>query len=85
MLDKKVNVGKAFRAYQKVVDLGVKEKDQYVFQGVTVWSELDGYSITLTAGRVTLRIFFHQRFSLEAPNSEEAALFLRNLERIEQM
>ena len=85
MLDNKVNIARAFRAYQKVVDLGIREKGEYVFDGVTVWAESDEYTIALSAGRVTLRIFFHQRFSLEAPTRKDAARFLRKLEKIEQM
>ena len=85
MLDNKVNIARAFRAYQKVVDMGIKEKDQYVFQGVSVWAESDEYTIALSEGKVTLRIFFHQRFSLEAPTRKEASLFLRKLEKIERL
>ena len=84
MLDNKVNVAKALRVYQKVVNEGVKDQGQYVWQGLSVGSDLDGYSISLSEGRVSLQIFFHQRFSLEAPNREEASLFLKKLDRLDQ-
>ena len=85
MLDNKVNVAKALRVYQKVVNEGVKDQGRYVWQGLSVGSDLDGYSINLSEGRVSLQIFFHQRFSLEAPNREEASLFLKKLDRLDQL
>ena len=84
MLDNKVNVARALRVYQKVVNEGTKQQDQFVWKGLAVGSDLDGYSINLAEGRVSLQIFFHQRFSLEAPNREEASLFLKKLERLDQ-
>ena len=85
MLDNKVNVARALRVYQKVVNEGTKQQGQFVWKGLAVGSDLDGYSINLTEGRVSLQIFFHQRFSLEAPNREEASVFLKKLERLDQM
>ena len=84
MLDNKVNVARALRVYQKVVNEGIKQQGQYVWKGLAVGSDLDGYSISLIEGRVSLQIFFHQRFSLESPNREEASLFLKKLERLDQ-
>ena len=82
MVDAKVNVQKALRAYQKVVDLGEKQGDRYCLDGMSVWSEADGYSVSLAEGEVVLQIFFHQRFSLQAPNRAEAAFFLRKLDSL---
>tara|TARA_S200000501_G_C20503133_1_gene603540 strand:+ start:36 stop:305 length:270 start_codon:yes stop_codon:yes gene_type:complete len=84
LLDNKVNVAKALRVYQKVVNEGVRDQNQVVWQGLTVGSDWDGYSINLSEGRVNLQIFFHQRFSLEAPNRKEAALFLKKLDRLDR-
>ena len=84
-MDNKVNVARALRVYQKVVNEGTKRQGQFVWEGLAVGSDLDGYSINLNEGRVSLQIFFHQRFSLEAPNREEASLFLKKLERLDQI
>lgn len=84
MLDNKVNVAKALRVYQKVVNEGERNQDQFVWKGLSVGSDWDGYSINLSEGRVNLQIFFHQRFSLEAPNRKEASLFLKKLDRLDQ-
>ena len=84
MLEHKVDVKQALRAYQKVVDEGIRKGDKYILSGVSAWSDHDGYSVSLGFGKVTLQIFFHQRFSLEAENRIEAALFLEKLDRVVQ-
>ncbi len=79
--ERKVDVKLALRAYQHVVDHGVRDNGGYVHQGLHASTDPDGYSIALSDGTVTLRILFHHGFVLEPPQGKAIDRFLTRLAR----
>lgn len=80
--DRKVDVSLALRAYQNILRLGEKDGDGYVFKGLRASTDFDGYTITLSDGVISLRVFFHNRFALEPTKGRAVEQFLLRLKRV---
>lgn len=80
--DGKIEVDLALRAYQTVVDRGERQGDGYEFEGLTASTDFDGYTVQLTDGTTTLRIFFHNRFSVEPKSARLIKRFWSRVKRV---
>lgn len=81
-LKQKIQVRKALKVFELVRQHGEKENEEYFLDGLYVSSDFDGYNLTLRDARVTLHIFFHNKF--ECNYDSQAALdnFIERMERI---
>ena len=80
--DRKVDVAVALRAYQSVLNYGERDGDCYRYEGLRASTDFDGYTITLTDGTITLRVFFHSRFSIEPQQGRAVDRFLARIRRV---
>lgn len=78
----KVDARLALRAYQAVVDAGVRDGDWTRLDELAVAADFDGYTVTLTDGTVTVRVLFHSRVAIDAPGGRALENFVRLLERV---
>ncbi|WP_196159004.1 DUF3081 family protein [Reinekea sp. G2M2-21] len=83
-MDIKVDVTQALAAFQTVVEQGERVDTTFHFEGLHAESDYDGYTLHLGDGRVTLHIYFHNRFELNSNNSRDTEQFLRKLAHITQ-
>jgi hypothetical protein len=80
--DRKVDVAQALRAYQNILDHGKRDEDGFVYRGLRASTDFDGYTVTLSDGVISLRIFFHNRFAIEPNNGKDVDQFLTRLKRV---
>jgi hypothetical protein len=80
--ERKIDVRLALRAYQNVRELGAREADGYQLDGLTVTSDFDGYTVTLSDGVVTVRLLFHSKVAIDAPNGRALEKFADRLQSI---
>lgn len=82
-MEEKVNVKQALRVYETIVTKGVKNGDQHCFNGLCASSDFDGYTITICNEAVSLTIQFHNKFTMDFPNSKAKAAFLQQLDEMD--
>ena len=80
--DRKVDVARALRAYQNVLNYGERDGDGFVYDGLRASTDFDGYTVTLSDSVISLRIFFHNRFALEPNHGRAVDRFLARLNRV---
>ena len=72
----------ALRAYQTIIDRGIKTGTSYAISGIQAQTDYDGYSIMLTDNVVTVRILFHNKLAIDTPNGRSLARFRKRLDAI---
>ncbi|MFT6387891.1 MAG: hypothetical protein ACJAUP_001263 [Cellvibrionaceae bacterium] len=79
-MNEKVNLKKAFRAFNRITTEGYRNGDEYSLNGLTAHSDFDGYTITIRNDYVRLDIFFHNKFSFDYSSRKERILFLEKID-----
>lgn len=77
-----VNVKKTLAVFNAITSLGQREGNQYQYNGLTAFSDHDGYNITIKNDHVELTIFFHNKFSFNYNNKKERLMFLHKIDDI---
>lgn len=77
----KVDVRLALRAYQRVLDRGERRDGGYQLGELRAETDFDGYTVSIGDGRVKVRVLFHSRVDVDAPNSKALQDFVGRLER----
>ncbi|QYK02883.1 DUF3081 family protein [Shewanella psychrotolerans] len=77
-----INLTRALHAYGAITSKGTKGNNAYVYQGVTAWSDFDGYTCYIQFNKVTLTLLFHGKYLLDYPNQTELSLFLKKLNKL---
>lgn len=84
-METKIDVRKVLRVFNKVQDLGTEKDDGYQYKGLTGSQDFDGYTITLKDDYVTIRVFFHNKFSLDYTRSSSLQSFLEKLDQVDRV
>lgn len=71
------------RVYEKITSLGVKSNDGHCFEGVTAFSDFDGYTIFLQDAKVSLSYGFHNTYHFEYSSNSDFTDFLKKLRNID--
>jgi hypothetical protein len=79
-MSEKVNIKKALHAFNRIITEGYRNGDEYSLNGLTAYTDFDGYTITIRNDYVRLDIFFHNKFSFDYTNSKERMLFLEKID-----
>lgn len=83
-MTEKLEVKQALRVFQHVVDRGAKVPGGYRLDGILADPGHDGYTVTLTDGTVTLRIFFHNAYEFEYRRRIDLDAFLDKLDKLDR-
>ena len=78
-----LNIHQTLKTFQKILEHGKKQGNEYRLNGITASTDFDGYTVFLSDEKVTLSIFFHNKYDLASSNKiDEMAFFdkLRNIE-----
>ncbi|MEX0623345.1 DUF3081 family protein [Saccharospirillum sp.] len=81
-MSEKIEAGNALRAFQTVIDNGTKTDEGYELDGLVANTGVDGYTVTLSDGAVTLTLMFHQSFSVDSPNARATENFIKRLDAL---
>ena len=76
-MDEQISIRKALRVFHKILSEGERAGDHYHLNGLTAYSDFDGYTATLCNDYVSLSIYFHNKFSFTFSNRKERSLFLK--------
>ncbi len=82
-MDNKINVPTALKAFEVIIEQGeVQEDGARLLKGITARAEYDGYTVFLSDGRVTLYIYFHNKYQIDYQQRDDFDKFVANLERL---
>ena len=81
-MELKVDIPRALSAFQTIVDQGNQVDTRYQFDGLQAESDYDGYTLHISDNKVTLHIYFHNRFELDSENPRDSEDFLRKVYRV---
>lgn len=81
-MDDKVKVANVLRVFQKIMDEGERDGHVRKLNGLQAESDIDGYTLTITDGAVTMRVFFHNKFEINSPSRKATQNFLKRLDAL---
>ncbi len=81
-MEHKIDPQKALMVFDKITRYGEKAGDLFHMNGLSACQSFDGYSVTLSDGKVSLTINFHNTFHLDAPNSIALDNFIELMDKI---
>ncbi|MDF2180045.1 DUF3081 domain-containing protein [Aliiglaciecola sp. CAU 1673] len=68
--------------FEKIRLLGEKTEEGHVLEGVTAWTDFDGYTVYLQDHQVQLSWGFHNQYHYQYDNAEQLEQFLTRLRHI---
>lgn len=78
----KIDTHQALLAVNAVLTNGHSSDAGTSWRGLTVTSDLDGYTVTLSDDQVELRLLFHNKFQLKCPNRYAQIAFIEKLTKV---
>ncbi len=81
-VETKIDTHQALLAVNAVLTNGRSSPDGTSWHGLTVNSDLDGYTVTLSDDKVELRLLFHNKFQLKCPNRYAQIAFIEKLNQV---
>ena len=85
MTDARLDIRMVLRVFNTVRDRGAQRGDGYFWQGMTVTSDYDGYTLELSDGHCTLTVRFHNKYTFDCPNRVLRQQFIDLLKRIDSL
>ncbi|WP_226648001.1 DUF3081 family protein [Microbulbifer variabilis] len=82
--ESKIDVKQALRVFDRVTREGQKEADGWHYQGLTVSTDFDGYTVFINSDKVKLTVFFHNKFSVDYGSDRDLQDFNRLLASLDQ-
>ncbi|GAB2876125.1 DUF3081 family protein [Microbulbifer echini] len=80
----KVDVKQALRVFDRATREGRKEADGWHYQGLTVSTDFDGYTVFINSAKVRLTVFFHNKFAVDYSSHKDLQDFIRLLASLDQ-
>jgi len=71
-------------AYEKIHTHGKAEQGRHTLDGITVYTDHDGYTVFFEGHKTTLTLEFHNKYHLDYENSRDYDLFMKKIEQISQ-
>lgn len=84
-MNDKLNIKKALRVFDKVLTQGKRIEDRYQLNGITAYTDFDGYTATLCNDYVRLDIFFHNKINFSYSNDREREIFLEKINTMDKI
>ncbi len=81
-MEAEFNVKNALKVFNVITESGEQGPGGYSHEGITAKAEYDGYTVSMTDGRVTLYIYFHNKHKFEFDRDEDLERFINQLERL---
>lgn len=81
-LKQKVEVRKALKAFELFRQYGERDGDAFRLYGLSASSDFDGYNILLKDARVSLHVFFHNKFECTYDSKSALDVFLGKIDAV---
>ncbi|WP_394176755.1 DUF3081 family protein [Thalassotalea litorea] len=78
-----IDIKQALRVCNKIMSHGQRLERGHKLGDLTVESDYDGYTLTLSDHAVTLQIFFHNKHQLDCKRVIELDAFLQKVEKLD--
>jgi len=72
------------QVFDKIRQHGEKTDSQYVLQGITAYTDLDGYTLFIEDANVKLRFGFHNQYHFDYETSNQLDMFEKKLRHIDK-
>ncbi|MCH8500704.1 MAG: DUF3081 domain-containing protein [Aliidiomarina sp.] len=69
--------------YEKIIDHGEVVDERHVLEGITAYTDHDGYTVYLEGQRVKLWTGFHNTYHLDYESERDAENFMKKLNYID--
>ncbi|WP_026377216.1 DUF3081 domain-containing protein [Aestuariibacter salexigens] len=69
--------------FEKIRQHGERQDDRYVLDGVTAYTDHDGYTVFMEDALVKLRVGFHNQYHFDYDKAEHLETFEKKLKAIE--
>ncbi len=83
-MEEHFDINQALRVFDKIVTNGIKHEDKHSYQGMTAWSDVDGYTVQLSDDEVSVSIYFHNRYEFDYDTVRQLESFLSKLKAIDE-
>ena len=81
-MDAKIHVATAYRAYRNILAAGEPHDGGRRFEGLSAYTDHDGYGVTLSDDYVSARLSFHNKIRIDAPSSQALRRFVKRLNEV---
>ncbi|OJF68838.1 hypothetical protein BK026_08550 [Alteromonas sp. V450] len=72
------------RVFDKIRQFGAKENEQYKLNGITAFTDHDGYTLYIEDANVKLQFGFHNQYHFDYDNNEQYQAFEKKLKSIDK-
>ena len=83
-MEEHFDINQALRVFDKIVTNGIRYEDKHSYQGMTAWSDADGYTVQLSDDEVSVSIYFHNRYEFEYDTTRQLESFLNKLKALDE-
>lgn len=67
--------------FQHVISNGEQTNEKYQYEGLFAWTDFDGYTCYLSDGKVTVSVFFHNKYDIEFETESDLSKFEKNIKK----
>lgn len=72
------------QVFDKIRQHGKQQEDKYLLEGVTAYTDLDGYTLFVEDKKVKLRFGFHNQYHFDYDSSTDLESFEKKLRQIDK-
>ncbi|WP_417690202.1 DUF3081 family protein [Pseudidiomarina sp.] len=69
-------------AYEKIHEHGKAEQGKHTLEGITAYTDHDGYTLFIEGHNVQMRLEFHNKYHFDYNSERDFDMFMRKLEQI---
>ncbi len=80
-----VDLKHSLSVFNFICEKGQRINNKYEFEGLTAWSDFDGYTCYLAFNQVTLTMFFHGKYHLSYDKASQFTAFNNKLKSIKMV
>lgn len=81
-MQNELDIKLALNAFNVITKHGDKQDVNYHYQGLQAWSDFDGYTLQIANNKVTLTIYFHNKYHFDYDSDEELDKFIKVLKKL---
>lgn len=72
------------RVFDKIRQFGTKQDDRYQLNGITAFTDMDGYTLFIEDPKVKLQYGFHNQYHFDYESDEHVNQFTKKLKSIDE-
>jgi hypothetical protein len=72
------------RVFDKIRQHGTKKEDQYLLNGITAYTDLDGYTLFVEDSNVKLQFGFHNQYHFDYDSESQFETFEKRIKQIDK-